>query len=215
MHLNFFNRQVDHLERQLNSGLPGLPAQLEMAPAYRQNPSALSTRDKPCREAAVLVLILPVENKAHLVLTVRRGDLQQHAGQVSFPGGKREADESLRQTALRETHEEIGFPPQHVRILGGLTPLYINVSNYCVHPFVGVSEQHNGQLIPQEQEVERILQIPLHDFIDPEVRKTAPRIIQGTTLEIPYFDLEDQFIWGATAMMLAELIAVYRPALIE
>ena len=208
-----FHHQIAILEQELQGPLPGQAAQLEMAPVHRKDPSILDPTDKPCREAAVLALLLPVQNQAHLVLTVRRKDLQQHAGQVSFPGGRREADESLRETALRETHEEIGLPPDHVRILGPLTPLYINVSNFCVHPFLGVARPDTVQLRPEEKEVESILKIPLHDFVNPGIRKQAPRTIRGLELDIPYFDLANQFIWGATAMMLAELVAVYEPAL--
>ena len=209
----FFHRQIADLELRLQGELPGHAAQLEMAPANRKDPVALSPTEMPCREAAVLALLLPVQDQAHLVLTVRKGDLQQHAGQVSFPGGKREDAESLQETALRETHEEIGLPPEQVRIIGSLTPLYIDVSNFCVHPFVGVVRPQIVQLEPEEREVERILQIPFHDFMTPGIRKTAPRTIRGMELEIPYFDLANQFIWGATAMMLSELVAVYKPAI--
>ncbi len=184
-----------------------------MAPRYSARQEALSIRDKECREAGVLALLLPGEDGTPaIVLTVRRQDVPDHAGQISFPGGQREGSEPLTETALREANEEVALNPQSVTMLGTLTPLYIPPSNFCVHPHVGVVN-HNPCLVPTDREVERVLQVPLHLLLDPETRVVEPWTLQGTTVEVPYYDVESYTVWGATAMMLAEMLAVVQDIL--
>jgi len=205
---------LDHLRDALSSRLaqplPGHEAHASMAPRYSARQEALSVQSKDCREAGVLALLLPHENDTPaVVLTVRREDLPDHAGQISFPGGQREGDETLTDTALREAHEEIALDPSHVQILGTLTPLYIPPSNFCVHPHVGIV-RHRPSLVPTDREVERVLQIPLDHLLDPDTRVVEPWTLHGTTVDVPYYDVEGHTVWGATAMMLAELLAVIR-----
>ena len=158
------------------------------------------------RVAAVLVLLYDSTAGVHFPLTVRRSDLPAHPGQISLPGGRQEPDEALCDTALRETAEEIGVPPERVCLLGSLTPLYIPVSDFTVHPFVG---WHTGRPCFRQQhaEVHRILEAPLSGL-----RRDAPSprfafTRHGRTISAPYFTLAGQRVWGATAMMLAELAA--------
>lgn len=179
-----------------------------MAPRYSARQEALSTQDKDCREAGVLAVFVPQPSASPaIVLTVRREDLPDHAGQISFPGGQREGTETLSETALREAEEEIALAPQSVELLGTLTPLYIPPSNFCVHPHVGVVE-HNPALTPTDREVERVLRAPLDHLLDPETRVVEPWTLHGTRVEVPYYDVDGHTVWGATAMMLAELLAV-------
>jgi len=181
-----------------------------MAPRYSARQEALSIRDKECREAGVLALLLPREDGAPaIVLTIRRQELPDHAGQISFPGGQREGEETLAQTALREAHEEVALNPQSVTTLGTLTPLYIPPSNFCVYPHVGVVG-HNPSLVPTDREVERVLQVPLDHLLDPETRIVEPWTLHGTTVEVPYYVVENHTVWGATALMLAEMLSVVR-----
>ena len=205
--LDAFLDQVGRLRERLAAPLPGTAAQFSMAPAFRQDPSLASTKDKPCREAAVLALLFPHDGTPHLLLTVRRDDLPHHPGQISFPGGRRESGETLVETALREAEEEVGLPPPHVDVLGELSPLYIPPSNFCVHPFVGAATTL-PPLSPQDAEVAAVLRVPLSVLLDPSTRQMAPWTLRGRTVDVPFFAVDSYTVWGATAMMLAELLAV-------
>ena len=200
----------DRLPSRLRRALPGHEAHTRMAPRSPARQEALSPRGKDCREAGVLALLVPQPNASPaVVLTVRREELPDHAGQISFPGGQREGSESLAQTALREAEEEIDLDPQSVDRLGSLTPLYIPPSNFCVHPHVGVVD-HVPPLSPTDREVDQILRASLSDLLDPKSRVVKPWMLHGSTVEVPYYDVEGHAVWGATAMMLSELLTVIR-----
>lgn len=129
-----------------------------------------------------------------------------HKGQISFPGGKREKDDvDLAASAVRETEEEIGVHRESIRVLRTLTPLYIPVSNFLVHPFLGITDVL-PTFVPQPEEVDDILEVPLRDILDPTRRRQIDIPIQsGLTLQnVPYYDLGGQVVWGATAMILSE-----------
>jgi 8-oxo-dGTP pyrophosphatase MutT (NUDIX family) len=200
---------IDRLHERLDAPLPGTDAQLTMAPVYRQDPSMAAIEDKACREAGVLALLFPLDDAPHLLLTVRRPDLTDHAGQISFPGGSREAGETLKEAALREAHEEVGLPPEAVEVLGAMTPLYIPPSNYCVHPFVGAAPEPPS-LSPQDAEVAAILRVPLAHLLAPTTRRVEPWTLREQTIDVPFYAVETHSVWGATAMMLAELLALLR-----
>ena len=203
----------DRLTTRLGQPLPGHEAHATMAPRYSARQEALSVQNKDCREAGVLALLLPQEHGTPaVVLTVRREDLPDHAGQISFPGGQRENEETLMDTALREANEEIALDPSHVQVLGTLTPLYIPPSNFCVHPHVGIV-RHNPSLVPTDREVERVLRAPLDHLLNPNTRIVEPWTLHGTTVEVPYYDVDGHTVWGATAMMLAELLSVIHDVL--
>ena len=183
-----------------------LQAQLKMTPIVRpiRRPPE---REGVARLGGVLALFYFKYDELYLVLTRRRDDLNSHAGQVSFPGGKREEDESLVETALRETEEEIGVTPAHVQILGQLSTLYIPPSDFEVHPFVGFyNEGRHPGFQPNEAEVAEIIEVPLRRFFDPQIRREEPWNLRGTEILVPFFQLGSHKVWGATAMMLSELI---------
>ena len=200
---------TDRLTERLEQPLPGHEAHLAMAPRYPARRADLSVDERDCRTAGVLILLLPQEDDPAVVLTVRREHLPDHAGQISFPGGQREGDESLLDAALREAEKEVALPPASVRVLGRLTPLYIPPSNFCVHSFVGRTEVA-PELHPTDEEVEQVLRVPLAHLLDPATRTTEPRRLGGTDVEVPYYDVAGHTVWGATAMMLAEFLAVVR-----
>ena len=203
-----FDHHITYLRRRLAEPLPGVEAQITMAPVYRQDRSMASIEGKQCREAGVLVLFFPQDDVPTLLLTVRRADLKEHPGQISFPGGSREADETLRETALRETHEEVGLPPAEVDILGMLTPIFIPPSNFCVHPFVAMTPTAPS-LRPQDDEVETVLPVSLPHLLDPATRQHEPWMLHGREIEVPFLNVDGHKVWGATAMMLAELMALF------
>ena len=181
-----------------------------MAPRHSARQDALSVDGRACREAGVLALLLPHADGPVLILTVRHDELPDHGGQISFPGGQREGDETLTDTALREAHEEVGLDRSAVRLLGALTPLYIPPSNYCVHPVVGAAA-HDLPLHPTDREVDTILRAPLDRLLSPDARVVEPWTLHGQEVEVPYYDVDGHTVWGATAMMLAELLTILSP----
>jgi 8-oxo-dGTP pyrophosphatase MutT (NUDIX family) len=196
--------------------LPGPAAQQTMAMRYRATPDLLAVEGKDCREAGVLALLVPLPGaeadgppRPAVVLTQRRDDLPDHAGQIAFPGGRREPGETYVATALREADEEVNLDPSAVDVLGALTPLYIPPSNFCVHPFVGVAER-DPPLRPTDAEVRAILRVPLATLLAPATRRVEPWTLGGRTVDVPFYDVDGHAVWGATAMMLAELLACCR-----
>lgn len=181
-------------------------AQQKMAPVTRpiRRPDA---QPGQARLGGVLILLYCYQKELYLVLTRRRDDLNSHAGQVSFPGGKHEADETLQETAVREAHEEIGIDPAAVTILGELTPLYIPPSDFEVHPTV--AWYSNGQpptFYPSDAEVAEILEVPLRHLLRQETRVEELWNWRGSDIVVPFFAVEGHKVWGATAMMLSELV---------
>jgi 8-oxo-dGTP pyrophosphatase MutT (NUDIX family) len=193
-----------HLRSVLAEPLPGVEAQRRMAPTPRPGWRPDHSPDQS-RHAAGLVLLFPIEDRVHFLLTVRSPHLPNHAGQVSLPGGAVEAGESFEQTALRETQEETGVDPAHVRILGRLTPLHIPVSGYLLHPVVGVTDRRPTYRLA-DSEVERLVEPSLDELLEPACVKHESRQWDGVFRDVPYFAFDDLVVWGATAMVLAEFV---------
>ena len=207
-----FESQIGALRNRLEKTLPGLSAHLTMAPGLRKTPDLLSISNKPCRQAGVLALLYPQQDQSPAVLlTKRREDLPEHAGQISFPGGRQEAQETLVQTALRETEEEIGLAATHIQVIGALSPIYIDVSNYCVHPFVGFLEYAPSSFTIQEDEVQKVLPLSIAELASPTNKRKETRILRGHPVEVPFFFVNQEVVWGATAMILAELLMIMNP----
>jgi len=197
------------LRRRLAAPLPGLDAQLRMSPRPRLgadsglDPGAL-------RPAAALLLVYPHEDTWYVPLTVRGSSLRHHTGQVSLPGGRLDPGESVEEAALREAHEEVGVIPSEVDVLGRLTPLPVFVSDHLLHPVVGFTPQRPLFTVASH-EVERLMEVPVALLREPErVRWEVRTRIQPPlgTMNVPYFDVLDVRVWGATAMVLAEFIAL-------
>lgn len=194
------------LETGLRAELPGPAAQARLAPVPRR---AWPTGFNPARirDAAGLLLVFPVGGRAHVILTVRADTLGRHSGQVSLPGGVVDPGETLEQAALREAHEEVALPLDDVRVLGALTPLDIPVSGFRLHPIVAVSRTR-PVLRPSDGEVARILEVGVDELLNPEHFVTTERDRDGFALTVPSFRVADVEIWGATAMVLAEFLAL-------
>jgi 8-oxo-dGTP pyrophosphatase MutT (NUDIX family) len=193
-------------------GHPGFNAQVaqeKMTPRPRggQFPGVTS---RP-RLGGVLLMLYPKDGQTNLVLTRRRDDLQSHAGQISFPGGQREGDESLEQTALREANEEIGVKANALYILGRLATLYIPPSDYEVHPYVAWHQQE-PMFTPQYDEVAEIIEVSLEYLLDPANRYEEPWTLRGYEVQVPYFLVKGHKVWGATAMMLSDFLERLRAA---
>lgn len=190
--------------------LPGLDAQLRMAPSPRLNWDPLKFPDG-AHDGAALLLVYPHAQTVHVALTVRGSGLRNHTGQVSLPGGRVDAGETLEQAALREAQEEIGVDPAAVEILGRLTPLHIPVSGFLLHPIVGFTSVRPA-FQRAEWEVARIVEAPLSLLSNPSnvKRETRTRIVKGQTIDVavPYYDIDGEKVWGATAMVLSEFCAI-------
>jgi len=195
------------LQEKLQAGnLPGQPAQLKMAHAFRRR---LWPTPDDARQAGVLLLLYPKQSDWYLVFIERtsKNPADVHGGQISFPGGKQEpSDPDIIACALREASEEVGIIAEDVNVFGLLTPLYIPVSNFLVHPVVGKLD-YTPTFVPQPSEVQDILELPLMHFLSGENTKQKD-ILFGSGMkmdDVPYFDAHGKVIWGATAMIMSEI----------
>lgn len=205
----WFQRILEALEEGLRLPRPGLKAQLMMIPHPRPGHKVYQEVEDSCLKAGVSILLYPWRGRAHLVLTRRTGRMRHHQAQVSFPGGRQEPGESPVQAALREACEELGIPPQSLRTVGELTPLYVPPSNYCIYPVVAVAEKR-PDFLPSSEEVDEVIEIPLDHLLDPLCVRKEVWSIRGMEILIPYYSFREHKIWGATAMILAELLQVVK-----
>ncbi len=155
-------------------------------------------------QAAVLVPLYLSHGLLHAVLTLRHDELRHHAGQISFPGGRRDpADPDLMHTALREAHEEIALDPSAVELLGALQPASTFVTDFAVYPFVGLIPPDQA-FTPAPREVEAVLEFPVAALAASHSRRTLSR--SGRSFRSDCYGLDGHLIWGATARILADLL---------
>ena len=199
----------DALRRRLSQPLPGLEAQLRMAPRPLMRPDP--ALELGLRPAAALLLIYPHADAWHLPLTVRGAGLRHHTGQVSLPGGRLDHQgESVEEAALREAYEEIGVVPAEVEILGRLTAIPVIVSGHLLQPVVGVSPRRPDFRLAAS-EVERLIELPVSRLLEPDAVAWEERVRMlppHGLMNVPYFEVDSARVWGATAMVLAEFSAL-------
>ena len=204
---------LEKLREGLRRPLPGLDAQLRMAPSPRHGWDPLKFPDG-ATDGAALLLVYPHDDTLHVALTVRGSGLRNHTGQVSLPGGRVDEGETFEAAAVREAVEEIGVDPATIEVLGRLTPLHIPVSGYLLHPIVGITSMRPA-FQRAEWEVARIIEAPVSLLSDPKVvkREIRTRSVKGQSIDVdvPYFDIDGEKVWGATAMVLAEFCAILEP----
>ncbi len=175
------------------------PAMMRMAPAR----DAVEAPPAGARLGATMGVLYEMERQVWVVLAKRPMTLRNHPGQVAFPGGRCEPNETFLETALRETEEEVGLAPHFIEVLGSLSPVYIPPSNFYVSPFVG---WHDGlpNLTPSPDEVSRIIDVPLQALTTPDC---IGEINPIGDWRFPAYLVEGEKVWGATAVILSELIA--------
>jgi len=207
---------VNHLEvisalcNRIKNPLPGIEAHKIMAPYRTADPNQISESELlNYKKAAVMLLLFPIQETCHFALIQRPDYEGVHGGQVSFPGGKLEAKETFLDAALREMEEEIGVQSSSVEVLGKLSNVFIPPSKMYVTPFVAHCLS-TPTFITDSYEVSELLTIPLeHLFDETRVKTTRQTVGRGTEnamiMEIPYFDLHNKKVWGATAVILSEM----------
>jgi len=186
--------------------LPGVDAQMRMAPQPRGGWKPGFAPDQT-RPAAALLLVYPVGGAATVLLTKRASHLPSHKGQVSLPGGAVDPGETIVAAALREAREEVGLQTDLVTVVGCLTPLHIPVSGFELNPVVGTMASRPA-MVPETGEVDRIIEAAVADLADPARHRRVMRVREGLEFDMPYFDIDGEEVWGATAMVLAEFVTL-------
>ncbi len=196
---------VGKLKEEISKPLPGLKAQLQMSPNVKGIKEKYVTPREDARKSGVLILLYKDENDVLKFPLIKRASYNgAHSGQISLPGGKMEEGENYEQTALRETEEEIGVPSNDIITLGYLTKFYVWVSNFIVQPVIGYID-YIPDFKPDLHEVEDVIPASLSDFIDDQkVERKIIRTSKGYEIDAPFYNIEEQVVWGATAMMLSE-----------
>lgn len=198
----------ERLSARLKTPLPGPMEGSRYAAVGRPGPSVAQI-PAGAKSAAVLAILYPIQGRWHLPLTLRPQHLPDHAGQISLPGGAVEPGETPAEAAVREFHEELGAADVTPRVLGGLSPIYVHVSNFRVDPFVAACDRQ-PRFAPNPHEVDEILEIPLDHLLDPANLSSHERSHLGCTYQAPHFAWQTWRIWGATCLILGELVTVIR-----
>ncbi len=201
-----FSDFINQIEKLQQKKLGGLTSQFKLAPKLRTRFSEELIQSKNPRKAAVLALFYPDNNnQTRFLLTERASYNGTHSSQISFPGGKFDkTDKNLKNTALRETFEEVGIASKNIQILRQTSDAYIPPSNFLVAPFIGVSEK-TPNFIPNE-EVAGIIEVLLADLLDDSnLTSVEMETSYMKNIEVPCFELNNYIVWGATAMMLSEI----------
>ncbi len=196
----------EQLSTRLKAPLPGPMEGTRFAPIGRPGPSAAEIPPQ-AKPAAVLALLYPIDDRWHIPFTLRPQHLPDHAGQVCFPGGALEPGEAPERAAVREFHEEVGADDVTPEIVGSLSPIYVHVSNFRVDPFVAVCDRQ-PELVSNPAEVDEVLEIPLDHLLDPANLARHERSEKGCSYEAPHFSWQSYQIWGATCLILGELVTV-------
>ena len=197
-----FQHFITQLEITITNYLPGEESQQKMRVNYDQSIELPFSKNNSTA-SAVLILLYLEDNEIHFFLTKRSNELEHHKGQISLPGGTQEENEELTHTALRETQEEIGINKTSISIIGSMTPLFVPVTGFMIHPFVGYSS-NKLEPTPDPSEVEAIFSVNISDLLNETNQTIEKRNIRGYDVEVPYFKLNNYEVWGATSMILSE-----------
>lgn len=204
--------EVEKLRYLLQGPLPGEEAHRKMLSYNRPSVSDVMKQPKDVRHGSVLIPLYPHHDTIYTSLILRPDYPGVHGGQVAFPGGQREKDETAFDTAIRESNEELGIAPDSVENLGSLTPVYIPPSRFLVSPFVGVLPERPS-FVPDPREVASVIEVPLSDILSDDYLTQRKVFIKAFNvhMNVPCFMLDGHVVWGATAMMISELRELLKP----
>ncbi|PWH86275.1 NUDIX hydrolase [Brumimicrobium oceani] len=197
---------IEEIRKQLTLTLPGEEAHLPMSPMGRGRSSEAIKKSQNYRVSAVALILYENQNELKGILTQRSPYRGMHSGEICFPGGKMEDfDHDLKQTAIREATEEIGLKHEHFELLGELTPVFIPVSNFSIQPYV-FHYKEQPIFVKNIREVAEIFSFPIHQLFDESIiKKKSLKLSDNRILDnIPYFDINNKVVWGATALILHE-----------
>ncbi len=198
---------INKLQTRLQQPLPGIVAHNVMASETRLKLKMPSPNERT-RESAVLILFYPSDNQVFIPLILRPQYDGVHGGQMAFPGGRAEKeDENLERTALREAQEEIGVRVSDITVLGKLTKLFIPPSNFYVQPVIGFMTR-KPDFYPDPREVDKVIEITLKNLINPEIIGRKTLNVRGLEVNTPFYEILNTTVWGATAMMISELLMI-------
>lgn len=200
------NKIAEQLKERLKKPLPGNKAHLTTRIKTKSEVTFPNTEETAI-PAAVLILLFPFEDEIQFFLTKRTEDVEHHKGQISLPGGIRENDESLNETALRETKEEVGIDSTKIIISGSLTPFFIPVTGYIVHPFIGWCKEKPSTKI-HDVEVNQLFSVSITELMDEKILQTEQWNIRGYDAIVPYYNFGKCKVWGATAAILSEFKSI-------
>ncbi|NBC02585.1 MAG: NUDIX domain-containing protein [Bacteroidetes bacterium] len=198
------------LVKRSRKELPGREAQLKMSPEPLDPDFVLpQKKSDTAHPSSVLIPLFPDhENQLQVILTLRTDSIR-HAGQISFPGGRQEGSETPEETALRETEEEIGVVRNKVQIACSITPLYLHRTDNQITPYVGFLEEE-PELIPDPAEVQEAFSIPVQNLMNGENFKKEEWDLAHSSFHVPFWTIHEVPLWGATAMMMSELLELYK-----
>lgn len=201
-----FHSFTKELRQRLQQPLPGEVAHQKMASAARYR-LGIKPNERT-RRSAVLICFYPYQDSVYLPLILRPQYDGVHAGQMAFPGGRVERfDENLTRTALREAQEEVGIRVTDVQVLGLLTELFIPPSNFFVQPVVGMLP-YRPDFYPDPREVEAVVEVDLETLMDETIVGDSQIEVRGVIVDAPFYQIQGHRVWGATAMMISELLMV-------
>ena len=209
MNYNQDNQKIiENLKERLKNNLPGLSSQLKMAPLINKAPFKQLVPGKNFIKSAILLLLCKRENSLDVLFTLRSNKLASHKGQISFPGGRLEKNETPLEAAIRETEEEVGI--NGFQIIGKLSDLYVHPSKNNISPYVAYTDKIQNLQINKD-EVEEAFFYPLDFFLDEANKKIENWNIDKQNVDVPLWKIHKATaLWGATAMILAEFIDIWK-----
>jgi 8-oxo-dGTP pyrophosphatase MutT (NUDIX family) len=207
------NFSIDQIKQKLQLPLPGISSHLKMAPPHRAQ-EIINQLDNAenAKKSAVLILFFHEADVLKMIVIRRSVYVGTHSGQIAFPGGRyEEEDKEVRITALREIEEEIGISEDKIEIIGRLTDIYVPPSNFLISIFVGYLAEKPVYKI-DEREVDEVIEIPFAEFFKPDLIKEKSFFVNSIKAadNAPYFDVNNAEIWGASAMVISELLDVMK-----